>query len=107
VIELFETLKFDALSHLALGDAPWKQTLAEKYHIFAGNYHKLPLDNLPTTNRSAYQFEVISPCIIGTQMAPPCPETSTPTFLNAEDYSKNLVGLVRQNCLTEITISCF
>jgi hypothetical protein len=57
------------------------------------------LDNLPALNRSGYQFEAISPCIIRTQMAPPCRESSTPTFLNAEDYSKNLVGLVRQNLL--------
>jgi hypothetical protein len=107
VKELFKTLKVDALSHLQYKiQKPWIESLDEKYYEFAGNYHRLPWYNLPKTDRSAYQFEVTREGI-ETKMAPPCPETSTPTFFTAEDYSKHLIGLVRQNCSIELHIPCF
>jgi hypothetical protein len=106
VEELFETLRDKALSHLhSKFQDPWMKSLPEKYFEFAGNYHKLPLHNLGASIRNAYQF---APKVSGTEswietkLAPPCLETSTPTFFNAEDYSKHLIGLVRQNCSTEI-----
>ena len=68
-------------------DQRWQDSLPQKYHHFAGNYHNLFCKN-------AYRFGVTAefPYVV-LRMAPPA-ESTQPTFYDAEGYAKQLIGQV-------------
>lgn len=95
VESLFQTLWNSALAITSRGQTPWTEQLPAQYHTFAGNYHALPVSD-------SYRFEVVkeeeeegfSP-VIRILMAPPVSrDTAEPSFFNADDYSKHLIGMV-------------
>jgi hypothetical protein len=90
VRELFYHLQNDALAKMLEGES-WRDSLCEKYHHFAGNYHGLPVKN-------PYRFDVVKDgdwCKVELLMAPPVAKnSSTPSFFDAEEYAKHLIGMV-------------
>ena len=86
VQDLFSLLVEKAHSHTFQESESWMQTLDEKYHAFAGNYHALSCKN---PHRFEFKSEV-EPYVF-LKLAPP---TKSPAFFNAEGYAKRLIGLV-------------
>ena len=83
VQSLFETLYKDGLAHNWTIFSPWKEALDPKYHHFAGNYHCLPAAH-------SYGFK-IRESEVELTMAPP--STGQPSFFDAKEYAKHLIGL--------------
>lgn len=87
VNKLFTTLVEDALNRTMQSDQRWQDSLAQKYHHFAGNYHNLLCKN-------SYRFGVTTEFpYVFLRMAPPA-ESTKPSFYNAEGYAKQLIGQV-------------
>lgn len=80
----------------------WRETLKAKYHHFAGNYHKLA-DKDPYRSyvaRKRMPDGSFTP-VVQLKMAPPV-ASSPPSFFNAEEYAKHLIGNV---CLGAVSVS--
>ena len=102
-MELYQELIEKGLSHIRKGEnvldpqVPWKDSLSEKLHHFAGNYHKNPgIDH--------HRLDIVEGQLL-LKMAPPTRETSSiPDYFTDEQYCKHLLGMTYSVPVMEVLL---